>query len=83
MVSEIMLRHAAPVALGDVTFVAIHVHAPTGLPLTVSLGVDADEETDYELGIGDTFLVRGEVWVLDRVENHLSRDYRVFLRKAQ
>ncbi|MGW6820537.1 hypothetical protein [Streptomyces sp. NPDC055005] len=35
------------------------------------------------MGIGDTFLVRGEVWVLDRVENHLSRDYRVFLRKAQ
>ncbi|MEU6212153.1 DUF6406 domain-containing protein [Streptomyces sp. NPDC047023] len=80
---EIVLQHAAPWVRGDVTFVAIHIYAPAGGPITVTLGVDADQEMDYDLTIGDTFSVRGETWVLDRVEGHLSRDYRVFLRQVE
>ncbi|MFJ2593417.1 DUF6406 domain-containing protein [Streptomyces erythrochromogenes] len=82
MASEIMLRHAIPVALAGVTFVAIHVHAPAGLPPTVSLGVVTDEEKDYDLRVGETFPVRGETWVVDRVEDQSSPGYRVFIRKA-
>lgn len=69
MISEIKLRHAVPFALGDVTFIAGHVHAPEGVPLSFSLFVVADGEHKYTLGIGDTFPVRGETWALDRVEN--------------
>lgn len=44
--------------------------------------VEADGEHEYELAVGDTFAVRGETWVLDRVENISGADYRAFLERA-
>ncbi|MFG2665125.1 DUF6406 domain-containing protein [Streptomyces sp. NPDC048387] len=82
MVGKIVLRHAVPWAHSDATFVAIHVYAPDGGAVMVTLFVKADGEEEYDLGIGDTFSVHGETWALDRVENHLSPNYRVFLRKV-
>ncbi|MEW1640263.1 DUF6406 domain-containing protein [Streptomyces sp. NPDC093801] len=83
MVGEIVLQHAAPWVRADATFVVIHVYAPDGGSVRVFLFVKADGEEEYELGIGDTFSVRGETWALDRVEDHLSRNYRVILRKVE
>ncbi|MER7341482.1 DUF6406 domain-containing protein [Streptomyces sp. NPDC000075] len=77
-----MLQHAAPWVRADATFVAVHVYAPDGGGVKVFLVVKADEEEEYELGIGGAFTVRGEMWSLDRVENQSSRDYLVFLRKV-
>jgi len=83
MINEIRLRHGVPERVDGARFAVIHVYAPEGAPLSVSLVVVAGEEQDYELGIGETFPVRNETWMLDCVENlHSGGNWRVVLRKA-
>ncbi|MEV7541988.1 DUF6406 domain-containing protein [Streptomyces sp. NPDC089915] len=80
---EVVLRHAVPQICAEVELMAIHVYAPDGEVVKVFLWVKVDAVEEYELGIGDVFSVRGGTWVLDRVEDHLSRNYRVILRKVE
>ncbi|WP_158711130.1 DUF6406 domain-containing protein [Streptomyces albus] len=84
MIDEINLRHGVPQELNGAAFAVIHVYAPKEAPLSVSLVVAAEEERHYDLGIGDTFPIRNETWMLDRVENlHTGGNWRVVLRKAE
>ncbi|MGW2678736.1 DUF6406 domain-containing protein [Streptomyces sp. NPDC001436] len=83
MVGKIVLRHAVPWVRRDATFLAIHVYAPDGGAITVTLVVKTDGEEEYDLAVGDTFRVRDETWALYHVEDHLSPNYRVFLRKVE
>ncbi|MGW2204620.1 DUF6406 domain-containing protein [Streptomyces sp. NPDC001774] len=56
-----------PAPFGDIDFILAHVQVREGQTPLVSFPVVADEEQDYDLVPGDTFLVRGETWVFDRV----------------
>ncbi|MFB8087918.1 DUF6406 domain-containing protein [Streptomyces sp. NPDC055992] len=83
MTAEVFLRNAVPAKRDGVRFVVRGVHLPDGLPVSVDLVVVTDQERDHLLGIGDTFPVREETWVLDRVENLPTLDWRVVLRKVE
>ncbi|MFD0144685.1 MULTISPECIES: DUF6406 domain-containing protein [unclassified Streptomyces] len=48
-----------------------------------SFMVVADEEQDYDLVPGDTFLVRGETWVFDRVQDVPDRGRYVVLKHVE
>ncbi|WP_374224470.1 DUF6406 domain-containing protein [Streptomyces sp. ISL-94] len=82
MTAEISLRHGVMTRAAIGRFGVIHVDARPGYPLTVRLGVVAGEERRYTLQPGDTFPVRDELWVLDRVEDPTG-DWRVYLRKVE
>ncbi|MDX3618852.1 hypothetical protein OG920_26985 [Streptomyces europaeiscabiei] len=83
LISEITLRHGVPERSEKARFAVIHVYAPDDQPVTVFLVVAAEEEHEFELGIGDTFPVRDETWILDRVDGlGTGGNWRVVLRKA-
>ena len=82
MTGEISIRHGVPRRAATASFGVIHVDARPGHPLTVRLGVKDGEERRYTLEPGDTFPVRDELWVLDRVDDP-SGDWRVVIRKAE
>ncbi|WP_374224453.1 DUF6406 domain-containing protein [Streptomyces sp. ISL-94] len=81
MADEVFLRHGVPGEREGVRYIVRRVRAPKELPVSVALVVVADGEQHYDLGIGDTFPVRDETWVLDRVENLPRPDWWVVLRK--
>ncbi|WP_353961621.1 DUF6406 domain-containing protein [Streptomyces sp. NBC_01789] len=83
MAVEVFLRHGVPGGRDGVRYVVRSVRLPDGHPVSVDLVVAADQERDYLLGIGDTFPVRDETWVLDRVENLPRPDWWVVLRKVE
>ncbi|MFD4242211.1 DUF6406 domain-containing protein [Streptomyces sp. NPDC058525] len=82
MTTEIWLRRGIPHQEDFAFFGVIHVDARPDHPLTVRLGVNADEERRYTLEPGDTFPVRDELWTLDRVVDP-SGDWRVVIRKVE
>ncbi|MFJ8162353.1 DUF6406 domain-containing protein [Streptomyces sp. NPDC096136] len=82
MINEVRLWHGTSGESDNGWFAVIYVYAPPGGPLTVRLVVDAAGEQKYTLGVGDTFPVLNETWMLDRVDNPESDDWVVILRKA-
>ncbi|MBO8187924.1 DUF6406 domain-containing protein [Streptomyces spirodelae] len=83
MTGDIRLRQGVPGHSGNARFVVRHLWAPDGRPLTVYLVVVADGEREVELALGDTFSVRDETWLLDRVDGLETDDgWRVVLRKV-
>ncbi|WP_327255103.1 DUF6406 domain-containing protein [Streptomyces sp. NBC_01244] len=82
MASEVSIRRGAPTRTSIALFDVIDVDARPGLPLTVRLGFDDGEEHRYTLEPGDTFSVRDETWVLDRVEDPAG-NWRVFIRRVE
>jgi hypothetical protein len=65
------------------SFGVINVDAREGHPLTVRLGVVADEENRYTLQPGDTFPVRDQTWKLDRVDDPGESDWTVVLTRVE
>ncbi|KRD18973.1 hypothetical protein ASE41_19575 [Streptomyces sp. Root264] len=82
VMSEVRLVHGIPAFEDGIQFGVIHVDARPGVPLTVRLGVAADDERRYTLEVGDSFAVRAENWKVDRVENPGSDDWCVVLKKT-
>ncbi|WP_399077590.1 DUF6406 domain-containing protein [Streptomyces zaehneri] len=82
-VSEVRIVHGIPAFENGIQFGVIHVDARPEVPLTVRLGVAADGEQRYTLEVGESFLVRGRAWKVDRVENPGDRDWCVVLKRAE
>ncbi|MEU6948504.1 DUF6406 domain-containing protein [Streptomyces sp. NPDC046316] len=80
MTSEVRMRTGVPAPFGDIDFILAHVQVREGHPPLASFTVVADEEHDYDLVPGDTFLVRGETWVFDRVQDVPDRGRYVVLK---
>ncbi|MFF7358950.1 DUF6406 domain-containing protein [Streptomyces filipinensis] len=83
MTGEIRLRQGVPGHADGVRFVVRHLWAPDDRPLAVYLIVVADDEREVEVGMGDMFSIRDDTWLLDRVDDLDSDDWRVVLRKVQ
>ncbi|MGW6568610.1 DUF6406 domain-containing protein [Streptomyces sp. NPDC054975] len=82
MTGEVWLRTGVPAQSGDVDFILAHVQVRTGHPPLASFTVAADEEQDYDLVPGDTFVVGGETWVFDRVEEVPDRGLHVVMKRV-
>ncbi|MEU9996033.1 DUF6406 domain-containing protein [Streptomyces sp. NPDC050848] len=79
---EVWLRHGVQGFSDTARFAVIHLHTPPGEPLTLRLGLVAEEEHRYTLHVGDTFPVRDETWAFDRVDHLESEQWVVVLRKV-
>ncbi|MGW1006662.1 DUF6406 domain-containing protein [Streptomyces sp. NPDC002520] len=84
MISRVPLRRGVPFETENAWFAVRHVYAPEGLPPTVYLIVDAAGEREFELGIGDTFSVHDETWIVERVDGlGTGGNWRVILTKVE
>ncbi|MEU7034345.1 DUF6406 domain-containing protein [Streptomyces sp. NPDC046237] len=83
MISEVRMRTGVPAPFGDIEFILAHVQVREGQQPLASFTVVADEEQDYDLVPGDTFVVRGETWVFDRVQDLPDRGRYVVLKRVE
>lgn len=81
-IEEIHLQHGRQRNTTIGSFGVIYVDAREGHPLTVRLGVAAEEENRYTLRLGDTFPVGDQTWRLDRVDDPGTRNWTVVLTKV-
>ncbi|MFF5938214.1 DUF6406 domain-containing protein [Streptomyces sp. NPDC012508] len=83
MISEVRMRTGVPAPFADIEFILAHVQVREGHPPLASFTVVADEEQDYDLVPGDTFVVRGETWVFDRVQDVPDRGRYAVLKRVE
>jgi hypothetical protein len=82
-IDEVSLKHGHLANLDAGRFGVIDIDARDDHPLTVRLGVVADEEHRHTLRLGETFPVRDQTWKLDRVDNADKSDWTVVLTRVE